>query len=476
MIKYIQDIIKWLFISIGSIEAVWGLCQMYGLAQSSHSLYALTGSFYNPGPYSGFLAMTFPVCLYEWLKSKEDKKGVKYYLTLIAMLLIMSVLPAGMSRSAWIAGILASAYVIIQFKGKYLKYLFHSKKCLLLITILTILSLIGIYFLKKDSANGRLLMWKIASRAVYEQPWTGYGWEHVAGIYGQAQEEYFSTENYTTIEEYVADSPAYVFNEYLQIALAWGIPVLCIFLLIIYISTLGLHKRKEYGLCGALLSLCIFSFASYPFQFWLFIASLELLVAAGFSCILPSNKLNVSLLFFAMLCGGFWLVSHIQKESMEEKLSEEIHTLYQAGNNEEVVKQGLLLYEHLKKNARFMFEYGCAYHKLQQYNESNAILLDALKLTSVPAVQYVIGLNYQKMQQYKEAETWLLRSTKRLPGRIYPYYLLAKLYNETDSFPKERMQWAARMVLEKEPKIHSTAIRQMREEIKGMISERKKNE
>ena len=39
---------------------------------------------------------------------------------------------------------------------------------------------------------------------------------------------------------------------------------------------------------------------------------------------------------------------------MEDKLSEEIHILYQAGNNEEVVKQGLLLHERLKKNARFM--------------------------------------------------------------------------------------------------------------------------
>ena len=177
-----------------------------------------------------------------------------------------------------------------------------------------------------------------------------------------------------------------------------------------------------------------------------------------------------------MLCGGFWLASYIQKENMEDKLSEEIHILYQAGNNEEVVKQGLLLHERLKKNARFMFEYGCAYHKLQKYKESNVILLDALKLTSVPTVQYVIGLNYQEMQQYGEAETWLLRSTKRLPKRIYPYYLLVKLYNETDSFPEEKLQWAALMVLETEPKIHSTAIKQMREEIKDMISKRNKNE
>ena len=55
----------------------------------------------------------------------------------------------------------------------------------------------------------------------------------------------------------------------------------------------------------------------------------------------------------------------------------------------------------------------------------------------------------------------------RLPNRIYPYYLLAKLYAEhPDVFPREKLDWAARMVLEKEAKVESTAIRQMREDVK----------
>ena len=54
------------------MEAVWGIRQVvYGFTYSNHSLYALTGSSYNPGPYSGYLAMIFPICLYEWLKRKE---------------------------------------------------------------------------------------------------------------------------------------------------------------------------------------------------------------------------------------------------------------------------------------------------------------------------------------------------------------------------------------------------------------------
>lgn len=59
----------------------------------------------------------------------------------------------------------------------------------------------------------------------------------------------------------------------------------------------------------------------------------------------------------------------------------------------------------------------------------------------------------------------------RLPNRIYPYHLLAKLYAEhPDVFPREKLDWAARMVLEKEAKVESTAIRQMREEVMGLLN------
>lgn len=58
-------IVTWALIALGGIEAAWGMRQIYGLAVSNHSLYALTGSFYNPGPYSGYLAMIFPLCLHE---------------------------------------------------------------------------------------------------------------------------------------------------------------------------------------------------------------------------------------------------------------------------------------------------------------------------------------------------------------------------------------------------------------------------
>jgi len=140
--------------------------------------------------------------------------------------------------------------------------------------------------------------------------------------------------------------------------------------------------------------------------------------------------------------------------------------LYNAGAYQSAEKEYGRLYPLLRDRASFLFEYGHGLHKQQQFSKSNRILKEALQRSCDPMILNVIGKNYQQMGDCLSAEDWFIRSTHRLPGRIYPYYLLAKLYAEPsfrqpDKF--EKMKW---MVLTKEPKVHSTAIRQMREEIK----------
>ena len=53
---------------------------------------------------------------------------------------------------------------------------------------------------------------EIAAQAVSEHPWTGCGWNSVPAAYGQAQEDYFATGNYSATEELVAGSSEYCFN------------------------------------------------------------------------------------------------------------------------------------------------------------------------------------------------------------------------------------------------------------------------
>lgn len=463
----LDSVISWVLVVLGGSEAILGLRQLYGFATSGHSMYALTGSFFNPGPYSGYLAMILPVCLHQWLVC--GRRGGRVVSGGV-MLLILCVLPAGMSRSAWLAVGVSCLCVYawhMDWTDKFRLLWQQQRQRVVMVVVggFCVLLLAGylLFVLKPDSARGRLFMWKITCRAIAEKPLTGYGIHNFAAAYGNAQETYFAAGDYEPWEERVAGSPEYAFNEYLQAAVELGIPLaVCLLVVVVLCLYRGVRKGR-YGICGAILSLMIFSFSSYPLQLPVFIVTFGGLLVA---CLSGADRWQwLGLAVSVGIIGGFRLKNDLQVEqACREWMNARV--LYNAGAYQSAEKEYGRLYPLLRDRASFLFEYGHGLHKQQQFSKSNRILKEALQRSCDPMILNVIGKNYQQMGDCLSAEDWFIRSTHRLPGRIYPYYLLAKLYAEPsfrqpDKF--EKMKW---MVLTKEPKVHSTAIRQMREEIK----------
>ena len=425
------------FIATGLIEAIWGFRQLQGWAYSNHSLFRLTGSFFNPGPYSGYLAMIFPLCLHEWLNLKERTERTwveqgKYYMALGVMLLILCVLPAGMSRSAWMAAAVSGIWVygIHASWATWLKEAGQKKKmitCLVIGGLVLIMIGYVLFQLKAASANGRLLMWKISCLAIAESPVVGHGADGFVSAYGRAQEEYFANGEYSETEELVAGSPEYAFNEYLQVAVEYGIPFLFVVLLVIAFCFWRGITEKQIGICGGVISVLVFALSSYPMQIPGFAMTFYFLLAA---CVIGRSK--VALLFFILmiaLLGAYYWKNNQYKACKEWYRSKMLYNIgaYQAA------KEGYeKLYPDLKTRGTFLFEYGHCLHKLKEYDNSTRLMQEAMKYTCDPMVLNIIGKNYQATGEYEEAEESLIRSTHRLPGRIYPYYLLVKLYAESE--------------------------------------------
>lgn len=463
----LDSVISWVLVVLGGSEAILGLRQLYGFATSGHSMYALTGSFFNPGPYSGYLAMILPICLYQWLVC--GRRGGRVVAGGV-MLLIFCVLPAGMSRSAWLAAGVSCLCVYawhMDWTDKFRLLWQQQRQRVVMVVVggFCVLLLAGylLFVLKPDSARGRLFMWKITCRAIAEKPLTGYGIHNFAAAYGNAQETYFAAGDYEPWEERVAGSPEYAFNEYLQAAVELGIPLaVCLLVVVVLCLYRGVRKGR-YGICGAILSLMIFSFSSYPLQLPVFIVTFGGLLVA---CLSGADRWQwLGLAVSVGIIGGFRLKNDLQVEqACREWMNARV--LYNAGAYQSAEKEYGRLYPLLRDRASFLFEYGHGLHKQQQFSKSNRILKEALQRSCDPMILNVIGKNYQQMGDCLSAEDWFIRSTHRLPGRIYPYYLLAKLYAEPSFRQPDKFEKMKRMVLTKEPKVHSTAIRQMREEIK----------
>lgn len=469
-----SSIVTWVLIVLGGIEVVWGLRQIYGLAVSNHSLYALTGSFYNPGPYSGYLSMIFPLCLHEWLNLKERTERTwaeqgKYYVALGVMLLILCVLPAGMSRSAWIAAAISGTWVYgmhASWGSKLKEFGRKYKKRVVLACIVggSIVVMIGyaLFQLKATSANGRLFMWKVSTLAIAESPVIGHGTGNFVSAYGRAQEDYFANGEYSEIEELVAGSPEYAFNEYLQVAVEYGIPFLLVVSLVIGFCLWKGSSEGRIGLCGSVISVLVFAFSSYPMQIPGFAVTFYFLLAA---CVIGRSKIILLFFMSMMVLLGAYYWKNNQYDACKSWHRGKM--LYNIGAYRSAKEDYEKLYPELTNRGAFLFEYGYSLHKLKEYDNSTRILEEAMTHSNDPMILNIIGKNYQASGDYEKAEEYLIRSTHRLPGRIYPYYLLAKLYAEPKYRQPEKLKYAVEIVLTKEPKVQSTAVREMREEVKN---------
>lgn len=372
--------------AIALIESSLGLSQTLRVKTSGHPCFDMTGSFDNPGPYGGFIAISLAILGTYVIQNRNAQKWydkVLMILSYISCVLCVIVLPASMSRAAWLA--LGIAVLVFGFKGLNLADLIRKHKAFAAIaSVVVIIVMIGLFFLKKDSAIGRLHIWHMELRAIVEEPLTGYGKGTILGVYGDTQAEYFAEKERPEIIVKVAGCPEYAFNEYLKIGVEYGIPaMLGVITALILVIVLLLKYRSPFAY--GLIAFCVFAFFSYPLE-----------------------AINI--------------------KSEAEKKWESIRYLASMELYEDAAEELAPLYNDLKDNYRFIYDYGYALHKCNRYQESNEILKEGAKISSDPMFYNIIGKNQEGLGLYEEAEKSYLHAHYMVPQRLYPLTLLMRMH------------------------------------------------
>ena len=483
-VRIVSESVQWVLMGFGAVEALHGLGQIAGIYPSNHSLFVLTGTFYNPGPYSGYLAAVLPIALYRMLifNGKKDRLSVvQYYFSMCVLLLICCVLPAGMSRAAWFASLISCGYVVLRFYHVKVKsFVSEHRYAVLGVLIVCALFASGAYFMKRDSADGRLLIWKLTSQVIAGNPWGDGNGRTFSAIYGDAQERYFADCEYSESEAWVAGTPDFAFNEYLQIAVEYGIWVSVLFITVVFVLLWIAEKRKSFtGMGGCLVSLMVFACFSYPLHIpaivslWL----LTVTVLCGEGLAMIKRKLNAMLVLLPLVVTGLTASMNMYGKYSERTraVSEwmPVRVLYHSGAFNAAAEEYGKLYDKMSWHKDFCFEYGRALYKAGSYGKAEEVLLKAMTVSGDPMILNILGRNAQASGEYEKAEMYLLRSTRRLPERVYPHYLLVKLYLEPEYFDRIKLIKEAGYVLYTEPKVNSTAIREMRQEVKKILEANK---
>lgn len=420
-----------LFLS-GITEILLGLLQLSGIQKSHHNGYPFTGSFYNPGPYACYLAVLLPIAVFAFRNTEYKllSRMARWLGTGIALACII-LIPASLSRTAMIA---AAVGTVLAYWDELKVSLAKYRPSYVFRILLAVLSIaVGLYAVKKDSADGRMVMWKIAMQAAAEVPLNGVGWDNVAGAYGEMQERYFELGYGTEEEKMVADAPEYVFNEYLQIAIAFG-PLAAIGMIAVLAGALVVSFRKRnYGIAGSVAAIVLVMTASYPLQFPLFTITITLILLAAW---LSSSHILVSL----------------------------------TGSAVTVLACAFLFTHYSKTDVQNGFGCGLSLHRSHDYRKSNTILIPLIMKSSDPMILNIIGKNYQALAMPDSAEYYFKKSTFRCPNRVYPHYLLMKLYADSASFDPSKCLNEANTLLTMPVKIPSPAIDEMQQEAKSMIN------
>ena len=161
------------------LQAMFGVVQFFGFFQISTTLW-VTGSFDNPAGFAACLCAGFP---FVGFLLSDSNKYIRYVGGLIGFVIVIAVI---LSQSR--AGIMSIAFIcFILLNMKF----FHKRWVKYLSLLCFALLLSGCYWMKKDSADGRLLIWRCSVSMVKDAPWLGHGIGSFEARYMDYQADYF---------------------------------------------------------------------------------------------------------------------------------------------------------------------------------------------------------------------------------------------------------------------------------------------
>lgn len=415
---------------------------------------------------------------------------------------------ASHSRAAFLSFLVSFIYLMskrYKFSRKTLfnQSLIKKTGIITAIFVLTSCFLTGLYIVKKDSANGRLLIWEVSVNMIREKPFFGFGFDRFKANYMDYQASFFA-QHPRSHKEMVAGDTNYAFNEPLQITVENGIIGFFMMTSVfasVFLSrkkrhqvkqkflTAGVAQRKDFAnydiiaiAKAGLINILIFSLFSYPSQILPIKTSLVLFLAT----VVNNNSTNImyvkflnnkgliqagqyikSIFFLAFAVLTFVAILFINKLILSYSYWHSANQFYQFDAYQASLSDYREAYYHLNTNGDFLTNYGKALSESKNYSKAIAILERGRKLYPNAVVYTALGNSYKALGLYNKAEHAYLYAWQMNPSRFYPKYLLAILYRDTGQ--KVKAVAVANELLQKKAKVESEAIREIKHEMNEII-------
>lgn len=449
----------------GTIQAILAIGQIRGWLASPNAFFQITGSFENPGPLGGYIAITWIISLGLLLYTIKKSHKIGISLLLLSLTIQSYGLYLTDSRAAWVAS-LSGFICFIGFYNLKKINIFFQKRQITKITLAFGLFciIVGlIYNYRPTSANARLLIGRISINMIADSPIFGHGPGSFSKKYMLYQADYFK-QHPDTEWVLIADNVIYPFNELIGITAEYGILGLFLIFYLLYLTFTFQSQTTESQICkSALFALLIFSLFSYPsdiFPLWIF-------YALFIGCINNQNIKSLTIprliTIFILIAISISMIWIIQGKTRIERVSASLFLLYQGTDT---IKDKD--YERMKHNSIFN-DYYMTWLSKQSQLESH--LKKRIKdiLPSCEGFCH-LGNSYMEQNKFIQAEYYYRWASYMIPTRMQPQYLLWQLYVTTGE--KEKARRVAHTIIEMPLKVENTYTLKIKRRMKEYLSQK----
>jgi len=457
--KFSPSHIVWLLLLYAALQITLAICQWFGFISSGNLFFRFTGGFVNPSPFTILLASLLVFCMAVFFYSGDR---ILKYVTLTVFFTGLPLILISFSRSAFIALSVGTFFVLV-FQPRLRKILsgiktstFIFSLCILTICLLPLGK--WLYLHKKDSADGRLLVWKISTHIIANNPVWGVGANKFKVSFSKYQAEYFrGNPPKIASEGKNADQVLFAFNDLFQLVTEYGLlsGVVAILLSIqvfrdakqLNMINLDFKYNIEPGLyigvLGALISLIIGGLFSYPLAtltikvFFLFLlatlsvwTNLDIKTSSEKISILSAavhiQKIMFILIGLAFMTYSYFYYRGVQFLRFAALHTEEIHLLRKFNTYRSV----------LGNDENFIFIKSDLLIKHGRFQSAIQHLEEAKKNTTSRKIYLRLGDLYNQIGEQQKAQHHYELAYYVAPKYLEPKYILAKFYLHTGQFVK----------------------------------------
>ena len=334
-----------------------------------------------------------------------------------------------------------------------------------------------LYYLKPQSADGRLLIWKVSWQMIKDKPITGFGKGGFAANYLYYQAKYMDSPLASAKEKALAGNTHLAFNEPLRIAVEHGLFGLLIYLVLVIWLLIPPKKKNSISIiCKSLLAgIITWGLFAYPDQ----VFSLLTFWVIGIALILNQFRTYYELprnIYFQIAAIALYSFTIIFLSSQLLSRWQSYHKLYihMSTNEYQTATEKRDMLISIKKEMESDISLFSLYYQAVRANSSDIELLYSIHFLESnfpsPGLLVVKGDFYAEKKEWKEAENAYKLAAAMMPSLQTPRGKLAFLYYKTERIEEARK--IAYQILTEDIKVYGFDTFKLHRDLKNIFEDK----